>query len=166
VSVREAICFVPRISSLRREYRRKVRTITRGIETLYFKRALLNPLRHGAFSWILVSHKVCRWMIPYMALLALVALCATRSVYGWWAVAAVLAGVLCAALAWWWPDGRRVPKVIAVPAYLVIGNLAALHASLRVLGREFEPIWEPTRRETVPVALSPTASGDAPGVHV
>ena len=55
VSVREAVCYVPRISSLRREYRRKVRTMTRGMETLYRERQLLNPVRYGLFSWTLAS---------------------------------------------------------------------------------------------------------------
>ncbi len=73
VSVRDAVCFVPRIPSLRREYRRKVRTITRGMQTLYFKRRLLNPLHYGLFSWILASHKGCRWLVPPIGLLALVA---------------------------------------------------------------------------------------------
>src|SRR2546425_10120065 len=36
VSVPEAICFVPRLSSLRQEYRRQVRTMTRGMDTLRF----------------------------------------------------------------------------------------------------------------------------------
>ncbi|PYO43843.1 MAG: glycosyltransferase family 2 protein, partial [Gemmatimonadetes bacterium] len=61
VSVPAALCFVPRGASLRQEYRRKVRTITRGLATLTHKRALLNPLRYGVFAWMLFSHKVCRW---------------------------------------------------------------------------------------------------------
>jgi cellulose synthase/poly-beta-1,6-N-acetylglucosamine synthase-like glycosyltransferase len=44
VSVPEATCLVPRTPSLHKEYRRKVRTITRGIQTLWYKRFLLNPL--------------------------------------------------------------------------------------------------------------------------
>src|SRR3989475_13218548 len=54
-SVADAICLKPRVLSLRREYRRKVRTITRGWHTVYFKRQLLNPLRYGAFAWILAT---------------------------------------------------------------------------------------------------------------
>src|SRR5207245_7881979 len=64
VSVPAALCLVPRGASLRQEYRRKVRTITRGLATLTHKRALLNPLRYGVFAWMLFSHKVCRWLVP------------------------------------------------------------------------------------------------------
>jgi len=54
---------------------------------------------------------------------------------------------LWAAVAWWWPDQWRLPKVVAVPAYVVVGNLAALHASLRAVGGALHPVWEPTRRK-------------------
>ena len=64
VSVNEAVCYVPRIRSLHGEYRRKVRTLVRGLETLWYKRALLNPLRYGAFAWMLASHKLVRWLAP------------------------------------------------------------------------------------------------------
>ncbi|MDP9203242.1 MAG: glycosyltransferase, partial [Gemmatimonadota bacterium] len=47
ISVDSAICFVPRTSSLRREYLRKVRTISRGMDTLYNNRHLLDPIRYG-----------------------------------------------------------------------------------------------------------------------
>jgi hypothetical protein len=39
---------------------------------------------------------------------------------------------LCPALAWFWPE-RRLPRIVAVPAYLVIGNLAALRAGIAAL---------------------------------
>src|SRR2546427_10475213 len=55
-------------------FRSKVRTIARGIETLVFKRHLLNPVRFGLFAWILASRKVCRWLIPHVGVLALPAL--------------------------------------------------------------------------------------------
>ena len=151
VSVQDARCFVPRSPSLRREYRRKVRTITRGIQTLYFKRGLLNPLGYGAFSWILASHKICRWLIPHLSVVALAVLAylVPNAPAARWAVATALLVGLCAVLAWWWPDRWRVPKLIAVPAYLVIGNLAALHASLRAFAGGLDAIWEPTRRDVV-----------------
>jgi len=151
VSVREAVCLIPRVPSLQREYRRKVRTITRGWHTLYFKRRLLNPFRYGAFSWILVSHKICRWLIPHLSLPALAALaCLGRgAAWGRWGLGLAAFASLCAALAWRWPEGRRLPKVLAVPAYIVIGNLAALHAFVQAVRGERVPLWEPTRREAV-----------------
>src|SRR2546426_192633 len=155
VSVREAVCYVPRISSLRREYRRKVRTMTRGMETLYRERQLLNPVRYGLFSWTLASHKVCRWVIPHLGIVALGALACLAWIAPWarWALGFAGFAALCAPVAWFWPEGRRLPKVVAVPAYLVMGNLAPLHASLRVARGKGAPTWEPTRREAAQPAV-------------
>src|SRR5581483_7590099 len=74
VSVDDAICYVPRTSTLRSEYKRKVRTVARGMETLMSQKHLLDPIRYGAFSWKLISHKVCRWLVPDSAILGLIGL--------------------------------------------------------------------------------------------
>jgi hypothetical protein len=150
-SVRDAVCWVPRSGSLRREYQRKVRTIARGWQTLAFKRHLLNPFRYGAFAWALASHKICRWLVPHVGVAALVALALLNGSVPWsrWGLALVGFAGICAALGWVWPDGRSLPKLVAVPAYFVIGNVAALHASIRAARGAHTPTWEPTRREAV-----------------
>ncbi|HEX6938511.1 MAG TPA: glycosyltransferase [Longimicrobiales bacterium] len=149
-SVDDAICFVPRTSSPRREYRRKVRTMAQGLETLLYKRALLDPLRYGSFAWMLASHKLCRWLVPWAGVAALAALAALApsSIAARAAIAAAgLAGAAtiagCA-----WPARRTIPRVLALPTFAILANIAALHAWLRVLARRVEPAWEPTRRET------------------
>ncbi|HEX4627875.1 MAG TPA: glycosyltransferase [Gemmatimonadales bacterium] len=152
VSVPEAICFVPRGASLRQEYRRKVRTITRGLGTLGWKRALLNPWRYGAFAWMLFSHKVCRWLVPWALLLLLGALGVVALTAGWARAALTLCGVVgaLAGIGWLWREGTRMPRLFALPAYVVAGNVAVLHAWLRVLAGARAPVWEPTRRGAVP----------------
>jgi cellulose synthase/poly-beta-1,6-N-acetylglucosamine synthase-like glycosyltransferase len=148
VSVPAAICYVPRSTSLRREYRRKVRTMARGLRTLWHKRALLNPRRHGLFAWMLWSHKLCRWLVPLTFVpmaVALVALAPGR----WWAAATLALGVaatLVTAIGWVWPERRRLPRFIALPAYAVSGNVAALQAWIRALQGQGTAVWEPTRR--------------------
>lgn len=148
VSVDAAVCFVPRIAALPLEYRRKVRTMTRGMETLFYKRALLNPFRFGLFAWELFSHKVCRWLLPWAAGVALVALVLLAATTRWadWMLAGAAAVALAAAGGWWWPAGRRLPRALALPAYFVAGNVAALHASFNALRGDLNSIWEPTRR--------------------
>lgn len=148
VSVPAALCYVPRGASLHQEYARKVRTITRGLGTLFYKRALLNPLRTGVFAWMLFSHKVCRWLLPW-ALLLFVAALGTLALTSGWARAALAAMAvvgLLAAIGWLRSERGRMPRLVALPAYVVAGNVAVLHAWLRVFGGRLAPVWEPTRR--------------------
>ncbi len=149
VSIPEAICYVPRTDSLRREYRRKVRTITRGLQTLYYKKHLLNPIRHGLFAWKLFSHKICRWLLPWLLVLAAAALgvlSITTPAARWLLGGIVVVGAL-AGLGWLWPGDGKTPRVLSLPAFAVAGNLAAMHAAINALRGEMSPIWEPTRRQ-------------------
>jgi cellulose synthase/poly-beta-1,6-N-acetylglucosamine synthase-like glycosyltransferase len=155
VSVDEAVCYVPRAASLQREYRRKVRTITRGVETLFHKRHLLNPVRYGSFAWMLWSHKVCRWLVPWAGVLGVVGIALLAPAHLWARALLTVAAVGCAAAWMGWvlsQNGReRVPRILALPAFALTGNLAALHATFRALQGDRNPIWEPTRRDTIPV---------------
>jgi len=152
VSVPAAICYVPRSRSLHQEYRRKVRTMTRGMATLAHKRALLSPVQYGLFSWMLFSHKVCRWLVPWSLVGAGLALADLAFALEWARVALVSGGavITVAAMGWLWPDEGSLPRVLALPAYVVAGNVAVLHAWLRLLTGRAAPVWEPTRRGAVP----------------
>ena len=136
VSVPEAICFVPR-----------------GLRTLWWLRGLLDPLRWGLFAWMLASHKLCRWLVPWALLGAVAALAALAAGEGWgWsrgALAGLVAVAVVGAAGWWWPEGERPPGLLALAAYLFAGNVAALHAWLLALLRARTAVWEPTRRSAV-----------------
>jgi cellulose synthase/poly-beta-1,6-N-acetylglucosamine synthase-like glycosyltransferase len=151
VSVDDAVCYVPRTPSLRKEYRRKVRTMVRGIRTLWYKRHLLDPRRHGIFALQLFSHKVCRWLVPW-ALLAggasLLVLTAGTGV-GTALVVALGALVVVSLVAWAWPVERTLPRLLSLPAFAVWSNLAAIQALLQAPSRRNSAVWEPTRRKEV-----------------
>jgi len=157
VSVPEATCYVPRSATLSREYRRKVRTMARGLRTLWYKRALLDPVRYGLFAWMLCSHKLCRWLVPWLALPTVGALVWLAPRH-WWAGAALALGgiaVLAAGLGWAWPEAKPLPRVIALPAYAVSGNAAALQAWVTALLGWGTAVWEPTRRGRAEEAVLP-----------
>jgi cellulose synthase/poly-beta-1,6-N-acetylglucosamine synthase-like glycosyltransferase len=146
VSVDTALCLVPRTTSLDAEFRRKVRTMARGLSTLWYKRALLNPLRYGAFAWMLGSHKLARWLV-YLALppaaVALVIL-STQS-----RLAALLLGLAAvgtligwAGVAW----RARVPRPVALAGFAVASMVAGVLAWRDALMGRRRPIWDPTRR--------------------
>ena len=153
VSVPDAVCYVPRTTSLQQEYRRKIRTMTRGLETLFYKRQLLNPIRYGRFGFMLLSHKLIRWLVPWAALVGVAGLALAAVGGAWWGslgLVAASAAVAAAILAWRWPDARPLPRVLGVPAYLVWGVLAGLQAWGNLLRGEMHPVWDPTRRDPVP----------------
>ncbi len=158
VSVNEAVCFVPRTTSLQQEYRRKVRTISLGMRTLWFKRHLLNPLRHARFAWMLWSHKVVRWAIPCTTLGAAIGV-AVLSAGSNWARAALLGSALLitifAWLGWRWPADRAMPRILAVPAGACLLGFATIHSIVRALRRDVDSTWEPTRRTATVVNAGP-----------
>jgi cellulose synthase/poly-beta-1,6-N-acetylglucosamine synthase-like glycosyltransferase len=148
VSVDDALCLVPRTHSLHREFRRKVRTMSRGMETLGYKRHLLNPFRYGTFAWMLFSHKVCRWGTPVAGVISLLGL-VVLSVNAPWARALLAVMALCGALAligWYWPE-ERAPRPLAVLAGAVSVQVATLWSIVRALHGDRNASWEPTRRE-------------------
>ncbi len=151
VSVNDALCSVPRARSLRGEYRRKLRTMTRGLETLWYKRHLLNPFRYGRFAWMLLSHKLVRWLVPWSAVtgLAALALLSVEAAWARWALAMAGAFIGVGLAGWAVPEGRRIPAYLAVPAYVTSGVVAALHAWIKAVSGELNPVWEPTRRDPV-----------------
>ncbi len=148
VSVPDALCQVPRTGSLDGEYRRKVRTITRGMETLWHKRALLNPFRYPGFAFKLVSHKLCRWALPWAGIASWIATWVLAPKESWALVLALLGTLILvlAAVGWWMARRGRPHSPLTSLAFVVAGNLAAAHALLRVLQGDRLPTWEPTRR--------------------
>jgi len=149
VSVDGALCYVPRQKSLRREYGRKVRTMTRGLKTVWYRRTLLNPLRYGTYSWMVFSHKVCRWLVPVALVVATIALFGLAFVDVRAVPLAALAALVAilAAAGWLWPERGDPPKILSIPAYLVIANLAALNGWLNLFRGTGSAAWSPTRRE-------------------
>jgi cellulose synthase/poly-beta-1,6-N-acetylglucosamine synthase-like glycosyltransferase len=152
VSVPEAICYVPRGLSLRQEYGRKVRTMTRGLGTLFYMRSLLNPLRYGVFAWMLASHKLIRWVLPpaTIAMVLVLGVMAPRSIPARIALGCAAAIGLAAVAAWNWPRNSNTPRLIAMPAFAAGGVVAGVHAWIRLLTGRAAPTWEPTRRGHAP----------------
>ncbi len=148
VSVEEAVCYVARTRSLRAEYRRKVRTMTRGLETLWYKRGLLNPFRFGRFAFFLFAHKLLRWLVFPALVLAVVGVGILTLTTSWgWALAVL--GILAlgaGAIGYYWPSGSTAPRLLTTMAFAVSSQVAGVKAWIGALRGELNPVWEPTRR--------------------
>ena len=156
VSVDEAVCLVPRTTSLRTEYRRKIRTMARGLDTLWYERGLLNPFRYGSFALMLWSHKLCRWLVHPMllGLLLGLALLSATSLPAAVAVLAIAFAMTLGVIGMKWPEGRTAPAPIAICGFALAVNAAAIRAWAKALRGERNPIWEPTRRPGAPADVS------------
>ena len=148
VSVNEAVCLVPQTKSLQSEFRRKIRTMARGLQTLWFKRHLMNPFRHGVFAWMLFSHKLCRWLVYPALPISIIALVIASVHSRTWLLVllASIAGGLVGVAGMRWPAGRTPPRIIRIAGFALASNVAGMLAWMQVLRSRRLAVWEPTRR--------------------
>jgi glycosyltransferase involved in cell wall biosynthesis len=155
----DAIAYEPPAPSARREYRRKVRIITRGFRGVAARRTLLDPRRTGFYAVQLAWHKLLRRLmaVPVLVIGAMsLALAGHGRRYLALAAAQVLAYGLAAVgiLAPGTRLGRSKPASLA--GFFVMVNAASLQAAFDVLrGRRIDR-WEPER------VADPTPSRHAP----
>jgi cellulose synthase/poly-beta-1,6-N-acetylglucosamine synthase-like glycosyltransferase len=148
VSADEALCLVPRSTGLRSELRRKVRTMARGLATLWHMRSLMNVRRYGTYAFMLISHKLVRWLV-YLALpgiLVGLTLLSLTLPMARPALALALLGIASGALALAWPNGRPLPRLLNAAGFALASALAGVLAWVKVMRRERLAVWEPTRR--------------------
>jgi hypothetical protein len=139
-----------------KELRMRVRVITQTYTDLWRHRAMMNPLRSGFYAVQLISHKVLRYFVPVLLLLILASsiVLAPRS---WFFTLMTVAQVGCyaaAGLSWLLERaGVRRLRLLALPQYFVLANLASLIAFYKFLRGERYARWEPIRE--------PAAQADA-----
>lgn len=148
VSVPEAVCLVPRTARIGTERRRKVRTMARGLSTLFHKRALMNPWRYGGFALMLVSHKLLRWL-PYLlapvALAALAALATTSDVARIIFALAIM-GILVGVAGMKVLGGGALSRPLTVAGFIVTALTAGFLAWMDALRQTQIATWDPTPR--------------------
>jgi cellulose synthase/poly-beta-1,6-N-acetylglucosamine synthase-like glycosyltransferase len=130
-----------------REYQRKVRTAIRGMAALARIPEVLNPFRYGLFAFQIWSHKVLRWLVPWLLLVALVANALLLREGGIYAALFALqcTGYGLVATAHYLPPLRRI-GLVRIAYYFVQANVALAHAGARFLGGERVTFWEPSIR--------------------
>ena len=144
----EAVCTEETNRRADKEFRMRVRVITQTYSDLWYHRAMLNPLRAGVYAVQLISHKVMRYLVPAFLALVLVASAAlaARSWFYALALGAQIAFYASAALAWAAERAHvRVPRLLGLPHYFVLSNLAAVVAAYKFARGERYARWEPIR---------------------
>jgi cellulose synthase/poly-beta-1,6-N-acetylglucosamine synthase-like glycosyltransferase len=137
------------------EFRMRVRIIEQTMSALSRYRALLNPFKHGLYALQMISHKVMRYVVPFLLIIAFDAnalLVSQGSFFRQLFLAQAL--FYCAALAGWLSEnlGIKLGR-LAIPYYFVLANAASLVAFLKFVGGQSHVTWEPMRE--LPSAQEP-----------
>ena len=145
---RNACAYEEAIPQAHREFRRKVRLMTRGLRGLILRRRLLNPLQHGFYALQLLSHKLLRRLVPvFLLVMLLMSLIASSS-------SVLFGGVVVAQLAFYTLGGigfacRHTSigrqKCFYVPFFYCLANAAALIALIQLLRGQHIELWQPQR---------------------
>lgn len=129
------------------EYRRKLRTVLRGMSGLGRHLEVLNPLRYGLFTFQVWGHKIMRWLVPWFMLTTLTSSLALWSEHGFYRLAVVvqLLAYTGIALAYLAPRLRQ-NLLLRIGYYFVQVNIAIAHATLLYLAGRRMTVWEPSKR--------------------
>ncbi len=129
------------------EYGRRRRIITRSLHGLWTQRGVLNPFAHFFFALQMFSHKVLRWLVPVLLLVALLVNIplAADSLYRLLLVVQIIFYALAVL-------GNILPERLSrlfpfyVPAYFCAINFGALLGLVHFLTGRRDRIWQPVSR--------------------
>lgn len=143
----DAVCSEETNRRTDKELKMRVRVIAQTFTDLWRHRAMMNPLRSGFYAVELFSHKVMRYFVPFflIALLASSALLAGESRVFLTLLMAQLAGYSSALIAWILERSGVRSRLLALPLYFMLANVASLIAFYKFLHGERYASWEPIR---------------------
>lgn len=156
----DAVCFEETNQLPRRELRMRVRIITQTFTDLWRHRAMMNPFRSGFFAFQLISHKVMRYLVPFFLISILLSsvVLARHSLFHFGILIATLVLGTLALLAWRLEAAKISNRVLTLPYYFVLANLASLLAFYKFLTGERYARWEPIRDQSEHLPGSPSVS--------
>ena len=144
----------------------RVRVIAQTFTDLWRHRAMMNPFRGGFYAVQLLSHKVMRYAVPLflLAILATSGILARHSMLYSIGFGTQLGCYLGALGAWMLERAGVHSRMLALPQYFVLSNLAALIAFYQFLRGQRYAHWEPNRdsastRRATPMIAPPEVRG-------
>jgi len=129
------------------EYRRKMRTVIRGITAIARHPEVLNPFSMGMFAFQVWSHKIMRWGVPWF-MLAFAVITLIQQGQGGIYTLALLAQLAfyTLALAGWLSPWMRKNVAVKIIFFFVQTNLALAQATLMFLFGKRMTVWTPSQR--------------------
>ena len=138
-------------ADMHEESKRKRRIAAGGLQSIWWLRQLMNPLRYPVVSFLFVSHRVLRWSITPFAMLTLIPLNLALIVLGGGTVYTVI-GVLqllfytATLVGWWQARSGRKSKLFYVPYYFMFMNVNVFRGIGYLRTHRFSGTWEKARR--------------------
>ena len=145
----KAVCTEETNQQAGRELKMRVRVIAQTFTDLWRHRNMLNPLKSGFYAVQLISHKIMRYLVPLflIAILLASAILAFGSPFYLIAFVAQLASYTAAFAAWMLERAGVHSRLLALPQYFVLTNVASIVACYQFLRGERYAHWEPIRDE-------------------
>lgn len=129
------------------EFRMRIRIIEQTMSALRRYRQILNPFQHGMYAFQMLSHKVCRYVVPFLLIALFDAnayLASSNEFFNSLFMMQILFYV--SAFIGWAAEflGIRLGP-FAIPYYFVLANAASLFAFMKFIGGQSHVTWEPLR---------------------
>ncbi len=142
-----AVCTEETNRRSHKEFKMRVRIIAQTFTDLWRHRSMLNPVRSGFYGVQLLSHKVMRYLVPFflMGLFVTSAVLAASSVFYRLIFAAQLVCYAFPALAWMLDRVGIRSRLLSLPQYFLLANLASLIGCYKFLRGQRYASWEPIR---------------------
>lgn len=143
----QAIGYYENVADEKLEFDRKVRTVVRGLTVFFNHLELLNPFRHGLFSYQYLCHKLLRWLVPGFLLLVFISdvFLATGSPFYFGTL--ILQLTFYSVAFWAWRQGTDCWGLLSkVPFYFVMVNSAILVAWWKYARGHRIVMWAPSER--------------------
>jgi cellulose synthase/poly-beta-1,6-N-acetylglucosamine synthase-like glycosyltransferase len=133
------------------EFRMRQRIVEQTLRILHHYSAVLNPFRHGLFAMQMISHKLLRYCVSPVMVLALLSNAMLVHRTGFFlSFLCQCAFHLCGLAGFIGENIGKKARRLAVPYYLLLGNVAVLAAVVQLLQHDKQVTWEPIRSAHVP----------------
>lgn len=145
----ESIGYYKNIKDEKKEFDRKVRTVLRGISVFMKSWGLVNPFRYPTFAWQLISHKLCRWLVPFALALMLMSNLLLLNKHWGYMVTFVFQILFYGVGMMGWIYPNRLHGITRIPTFFLVVNWAILHAWYRYLRGDRIVGWQPSDRSRI-----------------
>jgi cellulose synthase/poly-beta-1,6-N-acetylglucosamine synthase-like glycosyltransferase len=142
-----AICYEEAADSFAKEFRRKVRIISRSLHAIGRVDGILSPFRQPRHWFLLVSHKLLRWFAPLLMMGTLLSSLLLWSASFFRAAALLQAAFYLMAFCGWILQGqKKASRIFNLTFYFCLVNAASLIGCVKCFRGDLSGTWTPPRQ--------------------